>query len=83
MSTAGVIGFTPDNRKAPTSIAAPDSDTEALRLLWATTVEVVWTETVVSHPQRDNKKVTNHLVSIREAPSEDELPESEKAVSKG
>ncbi len=82
VSTAGLIGFTPDNRKTPISIAAPDSDTEALRLLWATTVEVVWTETVVSHPQRDNKKVTNHLVSIREATSEDELLESEKAASK-
>jgi hypothetical protein len=81
VSTAGVIGFTPDNRKTAISIAAPDSDTEALRLLWARPVEVVWTETVVSHPQRDDKKVTNQLLSIREATADDELTGSENAAS--
>ena len=66
ISTTGVIGFTIDGKRTAISIAAPNFDTESLRELWAKPVEVRWVETVVSHPQREEKKITHELISVRE-----------------
>ena len=70
ISTSGQIGFTPRGRKVTIYIAAPNSDSEALRGLWAKDVEVTWVETVISHPQREEKKVKHELISVREPGSE-------------
>ena len=66
ISTSGQIGFTPHGKKTTIYIAAPNSDSEALRALWAKDVEVTWVETVTSHPQREEKKVKHELIAVRE-----------------
>jgi len=66
VSTSGVIGLTIDGKRNVISIVAPDFDTEFLRGLWAKRVEIAWLETVVSHPQREDKKVTHQLISVVE-----------------
>lgn len=66
ISMAGVIGFTIDGKRTVISIAAPDFDTESLRGLWAKRVEVTWLETIIGHPQREEKKITHELISVRE-----------------
>jgi hypothetical protein len=65
ISTAGVIGFTIDGRRSVISIAAPGYDAESLRDLWAKRVEMTWRETIISHPQREEKKITHELISVR------------------
>lgn len=66
ISTAGIIGLTIDGKKVVTQISTPNFDTESLRGLWAKHVEVRWIETIVSHPQREEKKIKHELISVRE-----------------
>lgn len=68
VSTTGTIGVRPDNAQQPVTVDTAEHDPEKFRRLWARRVVAVWQETTVSHPQRDAKKVTRTLVSIREAP---------------
>lgn len=81
ISTDRQISLRPDNAKQAVIIAAGDEhDLEELRGLWARRVHVAWTETVVSHPQRDSTKVTRSLDAIRlRSPEPDQFPGTPEA----
>lgn len=64
VSTEGRIGIRLAGTKRIVPILAADFDANVLRNLWAREVDAAWTETVVSHPQRDTRSVTNVLERI-------------------
>lgn len=80
VSTEGRIGLRLTGTKRVVMIAATNFGADALRDLWAREVDVAWSETVVSHPQRDTSSTTNTLVTIALAtdpPNQMELDDGE------
>ena len=69
ISTEGEIGLRLNRSpRSVTPMSATSLDPEVLRGLWARAVEVAWTETTVTHPQRTGApQVTREVMSIEPA----------------
>lgn len=74
VSTEGRIGLRLFGQRRTLPLSAEGFGVDELRALWAREVEAIWTETTVSHPQRDTSSISNVLDSIRLAPPHGEQP---------
>jgi len=82
VATDGTIGLVVGGRKRAIQImAGQDVNLSALLPWWSRQVRVVWLDSTVSHPQRESKTTTHHLISIELAQAAEPPDETEISIA--